>query len=156
MKKDWQILLSLANKQLKKSQAVLVVRPNAEGYEIEVISENGTTAERYASAIPEADLKATIKQAWTYATNINASVPPRLIRLVESIQDITLQAWPVIYPVHNDSRTILQEFRRWGEEFEQWWSSQPQDWLDSHDYMTEVESFTDRKCEEYIKTISNQ
>ena len=76
---------------------------------------------------------------------------PDMHLLTETIQDITLQAWGVIYPVNNDSREVLREFRRWGEEFEKWWTDHDAQWLCEHDYMDEIERFTDQKCQEYLK-----
>lgn len=71
--------------------------------------------------------------------------------ICETVQYITIDAWPAIYGKDNehdlDSRDVMEEFRYWGEEFEKWWMSLPEDNLD---YQIEVEKFTERKVKEYI------
>jgi hypothetical protein len=77
--------------------------------------------------------------------------------ICESIQEITLYAWPVIYGNNNiydlDSREVLEMFRRWGEEFEAWWESHTEDWVCGHDYLEEVQNFAKKKVVEYIEAV---
>lgn len=77
--------------------------------------------------------------------------------LCETVQEVTLAAWPVVYGDENkydlDSRDVLLELRLWAEEFENWWDSHDEDWMDSHDYVDEVAMFTDKKCKKYLSSI---
>lgn len=78
--------------------------------------------------------------------------------ICESIQEVTLQAWPIIYGKDNrydlDSRAVLEEFRCWGEEFEKWWLEHDQDWIDVTDYTEEIERFTDQKVGAYLRRLN--
>ncbi len=80
--------------------------------------------------------------------------------LCETIQDISLQAWPIIYGQENkydlDSRALLETFREWGELFNNWWNSHDQEWFDKNDYLSNVEHFTILKCKEYFKDLHPQ
>ena len=84
--------------------------------------------------------------------NWNTKLTPDQTPLVETIQNITLQAWPEIYGEDNphdlDSVGVLDMFRCWGEEFEGWWVSLGED--NELDYIEEIEKFTDRKIKEYL------
>ena len=75
--------------------------------------------------------------------------------LGESIQEVTLRAWPAVYGEDNkydqDSREVLRELRDWAEEFEKWWQSHDEVWKDMTDYVIEAWRFTDKKVEEYLK-----
>ena len=75
--------------------------------------------------------------------------------LGESIQEVTLRAWPTVYGEDNkydqDSREVLRELRGWAEEFEKWWQSHDEVWKDITDYVIEVWRFTDKKVEEDLK-----
>lgn len=76
--------------------------------------------------------------------------------ICETVQYITIDAWPAIYGKDNehdlDSRDVLEEFRHWGEEFEKWWMSLPEDDREYKlDYQIEVEKFTEKKVAEYLK-----
>ena len=154
MKKDWQELLRQANKELKKAGAKLIVTPDEQYFSLDVVLGNGKTKVNYAGGYREDELMDLITEAWASVKDGSVKDDPVLKeRLIEAIQDISIQAWPVIYPVNSDSRSILSEFRRWGEEFEQWWNAQPAKWLEENDYIEEIEKFTDRKCEEYLKSI---
>lgn len=77
--------------------------------------------------------------------------------LCETIQEITLAAWPLVYGKDNkydlDSRVVLEEFRDWGEEFEKWWQDHDGDWIDNHDYLDEVTAFAQIKAHEYVKYL---
>lgn len=157
MKKDWQKLLRQANKDLKKTGAKLIVTPDEQYFSLDVVLGNGNTKMNYAGGYREDELMDLIAEAWASVKDGSVKDDPVLKeRLIEVIQDISIQAWPLIYPVNSDSRTILSEFRHWGEEFERWWNTRPADWLDKHDYLEEVEAFTNRKCEEYLKNISHE
>ncbi len=75
--------------------------------------------------------------------------------ICETVQYITIDAWPAIYGKDNehdlDSRDVLEEFRHWGEEFEKWWMSLPEaDREYNLDYQIEVEKFTEKKVKEYL------
>ena len=75
--------------------------------------------------------------------------------LGESIQEVTLAAWPVVYGEDNkydlDSRFVLSELRDWAEEFENWWMSHDEDWREDHDYLEEIWAFTEKKCKEFTE-----
>lgn len=76
--------------------------------------------------------------------------------LGESIQEVTLYAWPIVWDGNKydqDSRIVLEMLRDWAEEFENWWSGHDEDWIAFHDYVEECWAFTKKKCEEYIKNF---
>lgn len=77
--------------------------------------------------------------------------------ICESIQEVTLVAWPMIYGKDNphdlSSTEVLETFRRWGEEFESWWINHDEAWISEHDYTEEVELFAEKKATEYINSI---
>lgn len=77
--------------------------------------------------------------------------------ICESVQEVTLVAWPIIYGEDNkhdlDSRMVLSLCRGWGEEFENSWLSHSSEWRDSHDYISEVESFAEKKALEYLSYL---
>lgn len=79
--------------------------------------------------------------------------------ICESIQKVTLQAWPIIYGNDNphdlDSRDVLEEFRLWGEEFENWWMEHDEDWRESTDYSEEITKFTDQKVGAYLRMLND-
>jgi len=83
--------------------------------------------------------------------------------LGESIQEVTLYAWPMLFlygdnnRFDEDSRQLLEMMRDWAEEFEQWWAGNIEKdatFLEVHDYVEDIEAFTDRKCKEYIKNFT--
>lgn len=74
--------------------------------------------------------------------------------LGEGIQEVTLRAWPKVWADNKydqDSREVLITLREWAEEFENWWLSHDEDWMDAHDYLEEIWAFTDKKVKEYLK-----
>lgn len=75
-------------------------------------------------------------------------------QLTETIQNITVQAWPEIYGEDNehdeDSLALLSKFRLWGMEFERWWNSLGEDGQEQLDYIEEIEKFTERRVKEYL------
>lgn len=76
--------------------------------------------------------------------------------LGESIQEVTLCAWPIVWADNKydqDSRCVLEMLRDWAEEFEAWWMSHDEDWMDREDYVAQIWEFTDKKAKEYIKTF---
>lgn len=77
--------------------------------------------------------------------------------ICESIQEVTLVAWPMIYGKNNDndldSREVLDLFRTWGEEFESWWINHDEEWICSHDYIAEVEHFAEQKAAAYLESL---
>lgn len=70
---------------------------------------------------------------------------------IETIQDITVQAYPEIAQFHEeegfDSREILSMFRDWAKEFEAYWLTKSVS--EESDYYEEIEEFTDKKVIEY-------
>ena len=73
--------------------------------------------------------------------------------LGETIQDITLIAWPIVWADNKydqDSREVLIEIRGWASEFEEWWYNLDQESRDKTDYFTEVEKFATRKAQDYV------
>lgn len=77
--------------------------------------------------------------------------------ICESIQEVTLVCWPMIYGENNDhdldSREILDLFRAWGEEFESWWINHDEEWICEHDYIAEVEHFAEQKATAYLESL---
>lgn len=81
---------------------------------------------------------------------------PEMHLLGESIQEVTLCAWPIVWADNKydqDSRDVLEMLREWAEEFEAWWASHDEDWMVSHDYVEEIWLFTDKKAKKYIKAF---
>lgn len=81
------------------------------------------------------------------------------VSYTETVQDITSMAWPEILKFHEkegcDSRSIFSMFRNWAREFEKnWLLEQIACEYPEHDYMTEVETFTNAKVAEYKKSHS--
>lgn len=74
--------------------------------------------------------------------------------LQETIQEITLAAWPIIYgesnPFDLDSRTVLSLIRDWAREFEKQWNEQPDD--PDRDYLIAVQQFAEKKAKEEISS----
>lgn len=50
----------------------------------------------------------------------------------------------------------MTTIREWAEEFETWWQSHDEDWMDATDYLLELDEFADRKAKEYVKNLSNK
>lgn len=80
--------------------------------------------------------------------------------LGESIQEITLCAWPIVWDGNKydqDSRVVLEMLREWAEEFETWYEShlEDDDWMAGHDYISEAWAFADRKSKEYISQFED-
>ena len=76
--------------------------------------------------------------------------------LCENAQEITLRVWAKVWnnnKYDKDSRDVLMMLRDWAEEFEAWWQTHDEDWMDAHDYLEEIWEFADRKAEEYIKEM---
>ena len=77
--------------------------------------------------------------------------------ICESIQNITIVAWPMIYGKDNphdlNSMELLELFRSWGEQFEAWWINHPDKWVAEHDYIIEVENFALKKADEYLESL---
>jgi len=77
--------------------------------------------------------------------------------LCESIQEVTLYAWPKIWNENKydqDSRDVLETIRGWGCEFENYWAEQlekDEDYADKNDYLSEIYKFTEKKCQEYLE-----
>ena len=79
--------------------------------------------------------------------------------LGEAIQEITLAAWPIIWDDNKydqDSRVVLETIRDWAEEFETWWQSHDEDWICSHDYVEEIDKYSDLKCKEYLRDLCDR
>lgn len=133
-----------------------------EGNHVELRMINGDT--KYFRSEKEC-MDANKKQVVEFPDDAETEPEPVTITLTreqhltaESIQEVTLQAWPIIYGKDNqydlDSRNVLEEFRHWGAEFEGWWMSHDEDWRDYHDYLEEITKFTDKKVGEYLRSIS--
>lgn len=81
--------------------------------------------------------------------------------LCESIQEITLYAWPIIWDNNKydqDSREVLETIREWGVEFENYWQRQlakDENYMDTHSYMEEIDHFAKKKCEEYLEWLKD-
>lgn len=77
--------------------------------------------------------------------------------ICESIQNITIVAWPMIYGEDNphdlNSMELLELFRTWGEQFEAWWINHTDEWVAEHDYIIEVENFAQKKADEYLESL---
>ena len=77
--------------------------------------------------------------------------------ICETAQYMTLDAWPIIYGEDNkydqDSRNVMETIREWAEEFENWWQSHDEDWMDANDYLIELDNFTEKKAQEYISNL---
>lgn len=77
--------------------------------------------------------------------------------ICETAQYLTLDVWPIIYGENNeydqDSRVVMMVIRDWAEEFENWWQSHDEDWMDGSDYQMELDAFAERKAEEYVKNL---
>jgi hypothetical protein len=68
--------------------------------------------------------------------------------LMETVQDITTIVWDAVKdnPEGTDSRMVFSECRRWAQEFEKIWQGYVEQGVeDDHDYMLEVEEFTEKK-----------
>ena len=80
--------------------------------------------------------------------------------IVESIQEMTLYAWPTMYgednPFDLPGSEVLETIRGWGEEFENMWQSHDEEYYTSHDYLEELWAFTDKKLEEFLKLYKYQ
>lgn len=77
--------------------------------------------------------------------------------ICETAQYMTLDVWPVIYGEDNkydqDSRDVMETIRGWAEEFENWWQSHDEDWMDATDYLSELDRFAYGKAKEYVKQM---
>ena len=178
---DYSKLLAQANQDLKPFFVdIFVYDPDNTGeynVDIRLFNEDGTVryAEEYASGYYIDELPDVITEAWAAAKKdalqtkremrdrAKAEMAKRFMltndmhMLGETIQEITLDAWPIIYGPENkydqDSRDVLGTIRDWAGEFECWWMSHDDAWRDKHDYLEEIDSFTDKKCKEYLKEI---
>ena len=68
--------------------------------------------------------------------------------LMETVQDITTIVWEAVKdnPEGVDSREVFSECRLWAKEFEKIWNGYVEQGVeDEHDYMLEVEEFTEKK-----------
>ena len=102
----------------------------------------GSGSNEYACyAIVEAE------NARSYAMDRRASL------LGETIQDITLYAWPIVWndnKYDQDSREVLIELRGWACEFQEWWDGLDDESRDKTSYTEEVSAFARRKAREYV------
>ena len=166
---DYKPLLDLANENLKKHNVELRVSSYYNDFSLQILTkdENGdvVSTEDFAGGYYEDEMFDLVNEAWVYAQEKvkrlrkNERLPKldHTLRLFcESVQEITLRAWPIIYADNKydqDSREVLDTIREWAWEFEYWWIGHDQDYLDTHDYFDELLDFTDRKCLEYIKGL---
>lgn len=74
--------------------------------------------------------------------------------LCESIQCVSLAAWPVLYgddnPYDEDSFELLWILRRWGEEFQKKWDEELSGGYSS--FYELVDEFTDEKVVAYLRS----
>lgn len=77
--------------------------------------------------------------------------------ICETAQYMTLDVRPIIYGENNeydqDSREVMMVIRDWAEEFENWWQSHDEDWMDGSDYLMELDTFAERKAKEYVENL---
>ena len=76
--------------------------------------------------------------------------------LCEAVQEVTLAAWPVIWAGNKydqDSRNVLETIRDWAEDFENEWLKKGDDYVDSHDWLEEIQAYTEVKCREYLRSL---
>ena len=166
-KKEWEELLELANEDLKKYNIWMKISEE-DGFFTLYLVQGGRQPYTFAENYYEDELCELINDAWAHARakgkhekrqeeNKIPALDRTMHLLCETIQEVTLVAWPIIYGPHNeydqDSREVLETIRRWGWEFENWWLGHTDEWIDNYDYIEEVEKFADRKCKEYLKEI---
>lgn len=109
------------------------------------------------------------KEHWENTANTSTEAPaheePFIVMtremslLGETIQDITLSAWPIVWDNNKydqDSREVLEMLRDWAVEFENWWYGHDQDWRDNNSYYIEVEQYAIRKSKEYVKELQER
>ena len=178
---DYSKLLAQANQDLKPFFVDIVVYdPDNTGeynVDIRLFSEDGAViaTEEYAYGYYIDELPDVITEAWAAAKKdalqtkremrdrAKAEMAKRFMltndmhMLGETIQEITLYAWPIIYGPENkydqDSRDVLGTIRDWAGDFECWWMTHDESWRDGHDYLEEIDAFTDKKCKEYLEEI---
>lgn len=166
---DYETLLGLANKDLKKyNMEIGIVQTDCDySVEIHMIDSRGNStgeADVFAEGYYEDELGPVINEAWVHArAKGEAERQGKLPKLddtmhlfCESVQEITLHAWPIIWADNKydqDSRDVLLTIRKWAWEFEAWWTGHDQDYLDTHDYLEEIWNFTTRKCLEYLDSL---
>ena len=68
----------------------------------------------------------------------------RLLRIQETIIDITVNVyWPLLKK-YEDSRSVVETIKAWADEFEDWWDSLSEDEQYSKDYLTSIDDFSER------------
>ena len=76
--------------------------------------------------------------------------------LGETIQDITITAWPIVWDGNKydqDSRVILEMLRDWAEEFQSMWDGLSQDERDKKSYLERVEDYAWEKSQAYVANL---
>ena len=66
----------------------------------------------------------------------------------ETLQEITALAYNELYchdSRYEDSQTVFAILREWAQEFEDWWNSLDGDEREIHDYVIDIENFTEEK-----------
>ena len=78
--------------------------------------------------------------------------PRRLGGYQRTLREVLRRIW-ADNKYDQDSRNVLETMRDWAEEFETWWQSHDEDWICEHDYVEEIDKYTDLKCKEYLRSI---
>lgn len=163
---EWEELLEQANGDLKKYSIWMKISEE-DGFFTLYLMQVGKLPYTFAENCDENELCELINEAWAHARakgkheklheeNKITALSTKMHLLCETIQEITLVTWPVIWADNKydqDSRVVLETIREWGWAFESWWLGHTEEWLDDHDYIEEVEKFAERKCKEYLEEI---
>lgn len=164
---EWKELLEQANEDLKKYNIWMKISEE-DGFFTLYLMQGGKQPYTFAENYYENELCELINDAWAHARakgkhekrQEEYKIPAldrKMHLLGESIQEVTLAAWPVIYgddnPYDLSSMEVLETIRRWGWEFENWWLGHTDEWIETHDYIEEIVKFTDKKCQEYLKEL---
>lgn len=163
---EWKELLEQANVDLKKYNIWMKISEE-DGFFTLYLMQGGKQPYTFAENYYENELCELINDAWAHARakgkhekrQEEYKIPAldrKMHLLGESIQEVTLAAWPVIWADNKydqDSRIVLETIRRWGWAFENWWLGHTDEWIETHDYIEEIVKFTDKKCREYLKEL---
>lgn len=68
----------------------------------------------------------------------------RLLRIRETIFDLTVNCYHPLIVKYEDSRTVCQTILAWADEFEDWWESLSEDEQYAKDYLLSIDEFSER------------
>lgn len=68
----------------------------------------------------------------------------RLLRIQETIIDITVNCYTPLVIKYIDSRLVVEIIKAWADEFEDWWDSLSEDEQYSKDYLMSIDDFSER------------